>query len=84
MVRFWGYIMWDELSINGKTVTIGNRHYKLFSRVADASSFLKLSLLLKRKNAYVLPIMVQYKFSLFDRSRKYRVESASRKCRVQL
>ena len=43
-------------------------------------NFLKLSLLLQRKKAYALPNVVHYKFSLFYRSRKCRVENAVYNC----
>ena len=45
-----------------------------------ASNFLKLSLLLQRKKAYALPNVVQYKFWLFYKNRKCRVESAVYNC----
>ena len=46
------------------------RALKKLSMEVSASSFLKLSLLLLRKKAYVLPNMVQYKFSLFYKNIK--------------
>ena len=50
------------------------RALKMIFKEACASSFLKLSLLLQRKKAYTLPNVVHYKFSLFYRSRKGRVQ----------
>ena len=64
------------MSAISRTVTFGNGHYKRFSREVGASSFLNLSLLLQRNKAYALLNMVQYKFSLFYKSRKCQVESA--------
>ena len=61
-------------------VTIGNGTKKLFSKETGTSSFLKLSLLLQRKKAYALPNVVHYKFSLFHKSRKYRVETVVYNC----
>ena len=58
-------VMWEELSVSQ---TIGNGHYKNFSREAGASSFLKLSSLLQWKKAYALLIVFHYMFLLFYRS----------------
>ena len=53
---------------------------KMIFKEAGASSFLKPSLLLQRKKAYALPNVAHYKFSLFYRSRKCRVECAVYNC----